>query len=181
MTMRDVRAAVIIGGILAVMGIASPALAQGTPPLLACFVPGSGTMYIVGQTSAPAACRASNHVMLQWNVAGPAGPAGPAATLPGSGLLSNFETVAFERRLIFVQLKAILYEVVSCPAGKVALGGGFSATGGNATDVLLIASLPQGSNGGSVTDWAFAFRFLETTATTASVGVALYLTCATKL
>lgn len=52
-------------------------------PVLACFVPRSGTMYVVGQAGAPAACRSSDHLLLQWNAVGPAGAPGvPGATGP---------------------------------------------------------------------------------------------------
>ena len=53
--------------------------------MLACFVPQSGTMYVVGQNGAPAACRAAGHVLLQWNAVGPSGPQGPVGLVGPSG------------------------------------------------------------------------------------------------
>ncbi len=58
---------------------------QGADLMLACFVPQSGTMYIVGQNGAPAACRAAGHVLLQWNAVGPAGPMGPQGNAGPAG------------------------------------------------------------------------------------------------
>ena len=53
--------------------------------MLACFVPQSGTMYVVGQNGAPAACRAAGHVLLQWNAVGPSGPQGPIGVAGPAG------------------------------------------------------------------------------------------------
>ncbi|MFN8573723.1 MAG: hypothetical protein U0132_16830 [Gemmatimonadaceae bacterium] len=58
---------------------------QTTPALQACFVPESGTMYVVGQGGSPTNCRAAGHVLVQWDAAGVSGPVGPvgAAGDPG--------------------------------------------------------------------------------------------------
>ena len=55
----------------------APVAAQSAGDLLsACFIPGSGTLYIVGQDGAPPSCVRSDHVLLQWDEQGPMGPAG---------------------------------------------------------------------------------------------------------
>ena len=57
--------------------VATPAAAQSTEIIRACYVPASGTLYRIGAPGLPTACRSSTHLELQWSVAGPEGPAGP--------------------------------------------------------------------------------------------------------
>lgn len=80
------------------LAVSSTLSAQQAAPILACFVPRSGTLYLVGRDNAPAACRAADHLLVQWNAVGPAGaqgspgpqgpvgpqgPAGPSTGVPG--------------------------------------------------------------------------------------------------
>ncbi|MBK8058718.1 MAG: collagen-like protein [Gemmatimonadetes bacterium] len=52
---------------------------QQPPPIFACVVPRSGTLYLAGQGGASATCRSAEHTLVQWNTVGPAGASG----LPG--------------------------------------------------------------------------------------------------
>lgn len=72
--------ALIAGGRLAAQE------AKAADVMLACFVPRSGTMYVVGQSGAPATCRDSGHVLIQWNTVGPAGPPGVKGDSGKTGL-----------------------------------------------------------------------------------------------
>jgi hypothetical protein len=51
--------------------------AQSSNTLRACLIPGTGTLYIIGQSNTPAACVAPAHVELSFNRVGPQGPIGP--------------------------------------------------------------------------------------------------------
>jgi len=53
---------------------------QQPPPIFACVVPRSGTLYLAGQGGASATCRSAEHTLVQWNTVGPAGAPG----LPGA-------------------------------------------------------------------------------------------------
>lgn len=46
--------------------------------LSACYIPGTGTLYLIEETDAPAQCVAPEHILIQWNEEGLVGPAGPA-------------------------------------------------------------------------------------------------------
>ena len=66
----------------ALAGLAQPADAQsGENVISACYIPGTGTLYIVDQNGAPDGCLRVDHVLFQWDrssVPGPEGPQGPA-------------------------------------------------------------------------------------------------------
>jgi hypothetical protein len=65
-------------------GLAPQAVeAQGPPELLsACYIPGTGTMYLVDQSGLPDACIREDHTLLQWNQQGLIGAQG-ALGAPG--------------------------------------------------------------------------------------------------
>ena len=84
MTYRCKRALARLA-ITAVVLVGSRSLGAQATQSLACFVPQSGTMYVVGQNGAPATCRAAGHVVLQWNTVGPSGPQGTTGVAGPAG------------------------------------------------------------------------------------------------
>jgi hypothetical protein len=123
--------------------------------LMACFVPRSGTLYLVGQNGTPTACRATHHVLVQWNTVGPAGPAGntgpqgpPGVVAPGT--LSGLETVVATFNGI-LQNTEHRFLTARCPFGKVAISGGLLRD--------MVNDRPSGlfdiSELGSYPNWAF--------------------------
>jgi hypothetical protein len=162
---------------------ASPltARAQTTAaPLLACFVPKSGTMYVVGQPGAPDKCRTTDHVLLQWNTVGPAGPTGAAgapgpvgpqgpagtATLAGSTAITGVETVVATHLLGGRTANVSLYLATECPEGKSAIGGGLLGYESGVASVpnfntgqamslapQLVGSYPNAAFGFSTREW----------------------------
>lgn len=156
--------------------------AQTASPLLACFVPKSGTMYVVGQPGAPEKCRSVDHVLLQWNAVGPAGPqgavgpagpagapgAGGATTLTGSTALSGHEIVKSRQVISALIGGSVSYLIATCPVGKVAIAGGALSvaqfTGGylaNGAAVswvpYLVGSYPNSAFGYSDREWVVQF------------------------
>lgn len=106
---------------------------QTNTPLLACYVPRSGTLYLVGQNGAPGTCRAADHVLVQWSAVGPTGPQGPAgpqgppgtgSSLAGSATLGNVETVVANVSFTFTQPGTQTFVTATCPTGKIAISGG---------------------------------------------------------
>lgn len=106
----------------------------------ACYVSASGTMYRIKAANAPAACVDAAHVQFTFNVkgrdgaTGPAGPAGAAGATgatgapgaagaqgpPGQNGVSGWEKV-----MASSSCGASCTVVVTCPAGKKVIGGGF--------------------------------------------------------
>lgn len=104
----------------------TPGHSQGTV-LQGCYVPGSGTIYRVGITGAPASCVAASHVAFTWNVEGPAGPTGPQGAAGAQGPPGPSGFTGFQ--VIFsldasVPNNVDYPKLLTCPAGKVPLGGG---------------------------------------------------------
>lgn len=79
---------------LALVVSAAPAGAQ---QLSACYVPKSGTVYMINQTGTPTACLSKQHVEFSWSTTGaqgpqgPVGPEGPQGPQGPSGPLSGLE------------------------------------------------------------------------------------------
>lgn len=79
---------------LALLISAAPAGAQ---TLSACYVPKSGTVYMIKQTGTPTACLSKQHVEFSWSTTGaqgpqgPVGPAGPQGPQGPAGPLSGLE------------------------------------------------------------------------------------------
>ncbi|MBK6459146.1 MAG: collagen-like protein [Gemmatimonadetes bacterium] len=89
--------------LMALGGFASRAVKaqQSSPPIFACVVPRSGTIYLAVLSGQSATCRSADHTLVQWNTVGPAGapgasgpqgatgpqgppgPAGPTTGVPG--------------------------------------------------------------------------------------------------
>ena len=61
-------------GALALLFVAAPAGAQAT--LSACYIPKSGTVYMIKQTGTPSECLSKQHVEFTWSGTGPQGPQG---------------------------------------------------------------------------------------------------------
>ena len=62
-------------GALALLFVAAPSGAQAT--LSACYIPKSGTVYMIKQTGTPSECLSKQHVEFTWSGTGPQGPQGP--------------------------------------------------------------------------------------------------------
>ena len=62
-------------GALALLFMAAPAGAQQS--LYACYVPKSGTVYMIRQTGTPTECLSKQHVEFTWSGTGPQGIQGP--------------------------------------------------------------------------------------------------------
>ena len=90
----------------------------------------------------------------------------PSFGQAGGGKLSGFEVVQVQNQVASSNLLHTL--IVSCPTGKVALGGGW-AVGGNAT---IVVSAPLLSEKGS-----WIFKFARTTGE-GFVSVSGFVTCA---
>jgi hypothetical protein len=97
--------------------------------------------------------------------AGPAGPAGPQGAAGATGLQSVFTTSA-------VDSTATRTLTASCPSGKVALGGGVSATPLNTPGVAITTSYLANS-----TTWTASAR--EVVATGDDWGLNVVVICAT--
>ncbi len=166
------RAVVVMGALMmAPMLMGQPLEGQqATPPLLACYVPRSGTLYLVGQNGAPGTCRAADHVLVQWSVVGPAGPQGPAgsagppgtgSSLAGSATLGNVESVVANVSFTFTQPGTQTFVTATCPVGKIAISGGLLrddsfggySPGGGAPWVHEIGSYPNKAFGYSDREW----------------------------
>jgi hypothetical protein len=80
---RCLRHRALLVGAFATLGLlALPAgvQAQSTAPTLqACFIPGTGTLYLVGQGDLPESCLRPEHQLIEWNAQGQVGDQG----LPG--------------------------------------------------------------------------------------------------
>ena len=73
--------------LLVVSVLAAPALhaSPSTGPTIpfdpetiyACFVPGSGSIYLIKTTDPTETCKSANHIAFQWQVTGPEGQQGP--------------------------------------------------------------------------------------------------------
>lgn len=166
--MKVCRTLCVMFGVVTALSatIADPLGAQA-PQLFACFVPRSGTLYLVGQNGATPACRATDHALVQWNTVGAMGPAGPkgdtgpagaAATLAGSGAFTQYETVVVPVSMT-VSGGVEYFLIATCPVGKVAIGGGMLRDGTNggrtngAPFVHEIGSYPNRAFGFSEREW----------------------------
>jgi hypothetical protein len=76
-TMRNLQFTLPLMALMAMGTVPGEATAQGSNTLRACLIPGTGTLYIIGQVSTPNACVRGEHIELSFNRVGPEGPAGP--------------------------------------------------------------------------------------------------------
>ena len=151
--MGSASAALVLGLVLP-GAIPTPASAQ-TPQLLrACYVPKSGTVYRIASADAPASCLKSEHVEFSWNQrgiqgqtgaqgpqgepgtqgsAGSQGPSGPQGVPGPTGPagISGLERVEVELQINPGQSGQF---VARCPAGKIAISGGYRTQAQAAND-----------------------------------------------
>ncbi|MBK6845629.1 MAG: collagen-like protein [Gemmatimonadetes bacterium] len=73
-----VVARALLVGCLTMSSARAVAAQQPSGVVLACVVPRSGTIYLIGRDGAPATCRSADHLLVQWSAVGPAGAQGPA-------------------------------------------------------------------------------------------------------
>lgn len=123
----DLRRILATGAILLAAGLAvspEPAEAQaGVTTYHACYVPGSGTIYRIKDAGTPDTCRKSTHVEFQWIDF-------PRAIIP---------TLAHASQTI--NPGAFNFAVVAlCPAGTIALTGGYYLEG---TGLMLVGNQPS--------------------------------------
>ncbi|HEU4994388.1 MAG TPA: hypothetical protein VFT29_06190 [Gemmatimonadaceae bacterium] len=117
--------------------------------LHACFVKGSGIMYLIGQPGGPAACRGQKHTEVTWNIVGPQGPPGP--TGPAGPGVTNIETVSQDFAATNVGNGGIAQGSVDCPSGKVLVSGGaqIKANDGTVPALIALVTSAPGTNGWS--------------------------------
>lgn len=140
----------------------------------ACYVKSSGTVYRIKVPNTPEKC-STNHTPFSWNIQGPQGPAGPQGPQgpegpAGTGGLGGFEIVA-ENYTDMPQGEA-LGMGVTCPEGKVVIGGGFEVTTYATHQVM--ASMPY-----TIGSEAFPRRWGVTVKAVAGLGIRLYAICVT--
>lgn len=103
------------------------------PHPLRTGAPGSGQLYRLDKPAgsapgAPAACQPRD-IEFTWNQVGPTGPTGPAgpAGPQGASGVSGYEFIS--QVVVSVPAGTTLNNALSCPAGKVATGGGYRDEG----------------------------------------------------
>ena len=101
----------------------------------ACYVPASGTVYVIGLTGTPTSC-ADGHT--EVTLQGPQGVPGPQGQ-PGA---SGFQVVM--ENIVGVADNWIATVNVACPAGKVPVGGGVST---NSSLVTVSRTQPKSQGG----------------------------------
>ncbi len=102
----------------------------------ACYVPASGTVYVIGMTGTPTAC-ADGHTAV--TLQGPQGVPGPQGQ-PGA---SGYQVVMVE--IPGTTASHLASVDVACPAGKRAVGGGASV---NFAFISIIKTHPRQEDGG---------------------------------
>lgn len=162
---RTIRAAAATAGLLLVVSTA--AQSQTPAASQACYVPASGTVYVIGVAGAPGACAAGHTLVTLQGPAGPTGPAGPAGPVgpagpqgpegpqgpAGTSGISGYETI--EQDLIVDEGVMGAQVFLQCPEGKKAVGGGSSI---GWTSVSQTASHPYMYG----TQWRVAFSKVGT-------------------
>lgn len=139
---------------LALLVSAAPAGAQ---TLSACYVPKSGTVYMINQTGTPTACLSKTHVEFSWSTTGaqgpqgPVGPAGPQGPQGPAGPLSGLEFHSEAHTIVPAGPTAnygIFFATCSSPSKSVMNFGYDPGSGGT-----IFASRPALS--GQAVTWAF--------------------------
>jgi hypothetical protein len=92
-----------------------------------CYVPGSGTVYRIGEPGLPDHCHAQTHTMFTVSVRGPEGPEGPEGP-PGPSGISGYEIVRVDR-VVSLPPGEGAFVTAHCPEGKRPLGGGYTNAG----------------------------------------------------
>lgn len=189
------KSAVVAGGALLLVG-AGAGIARATIPsdntLTACYAKAGGAVRLVD----PAVACKSSEKRIAWNVRGPQGIPGTAGVNGTNGTdgtdgtdgvdgVSGYQVVTkdFDQVEEFGggSITTILLEV-SCPAGKVAIGGGASGTLHDANSTLGQADLSEShpSTFDSAT-WVVGMSTLNGSTLAQGQGISgrLYAVCAT--
>jgi hypothetical protein len=116
--MTRIRIAALLAAIALI-----PAAAEAQTTITACYVPKTGSVYRIEATGAPVACK-NGHVEFSWTT--PAVSYGPITTVSASLTLAPYAEGS---------------KAVDCPAGSVALSGGYLNGG------LILPSLTVMMNG----------------------------------
>lgn len=122
-----------------VLGYPGVARAQSDGVLYACYVPNSGTVYRIKQSDTKQKCSSDQHVEFSWNSTGPAGAPGlkgekgdaglqGVSGAPGASGIIGYEVVTAS---FGPMMDREFRGIVSCPAGKRALGGSVTAQSTN--------------------------------------------------
>ena len=133
------------------------AASQGTSEgeVVACYSPGSGTLYVVGVEDAPGDCL-GRHLMITWSVVGPEGPPGPVGPPGPEGPrgpegppgLGEAALVTEERSLPPAETLGVW---VRCDPGKVAIRGNSSSNSPAGVEIVR-------SSYGDLGSWFVLFR-----------------------
>ena len=129
--------------------------------ITACYEPTFGIVYRIKEEGLREECFLGDHVEhveFSWNEKGPKGdpgdkgdpgPQGP----PGVNGVSGLELVGSPLTEIAVNMRKRI--TVKCPAGKVAVSGGFDTNHGG--DIFPFASQPTVDAGGALDGWSVGF------------------------
>jgi hypothetical protein len=141
--------------VVALALVATPARA-GAQQLSACYVPKSGTVYMINQAGTPTSCLSRQHVEFSWSTTGaqgpqgpegpqgPQGPQGPAGPLSGLEFHSEAATLTPSGTANY----GIFFATCSAPTKSVMNFGYQPGSGG-----VIFASRPAVS--GAQVVWAF--------------------------
>lgn len=122
---RPLSTTLSVAGLLLVL--ASAAHAQAPVATDACYVPASGTVYLIGQAGTPTAC-AAGHTQVTFQ--------GPPPIVGVAG----YETVMMN--VVGTAADSYVEVDVLCPLGKAAVGGGGWAVMGEATQIIRSHPFP---------------------------------------
>ena len=200
---RDATAALVaLAALVLLATFPSTARAQQTsaPEVIrACFVPASGTIYRIGVSGGPTACR-GGHVEMQWNAGGPAGtpgpageqgPAGPAGPAgpqgpqgdpgpqgppgpAGSGTALAPLTVRDSTDILPGRFGRA---IATCPTGTTLLGGGFQFSFFDRAFTKIVGSLPVQTSGSPGPNAWSAEAFNDDVSTGATRRIYAYVLC----
>ena len=122
---------------LALVVVAAPAGAQ---TIEACYVPASGSVYLIKQPGTPTECNSSAHKQITLTATGPAGPTGPQGpagptgptgpTGP-SGPLSGLEFKSAAATVVASGTANFGIFFATCPTGKSVMNFGYDPSQGN--------------------------------------------------
>lgn len=113
-----------------------------------CYVPASGTVYVIGLAGAPSAC-ASGHTLVTLQ-----GPQGVPGT-PGQPGASGYQIMMAD--IVGTSASWLATVDVTCPLGKRAVGGGATTHNGY---VQIFRTQPKQEDGGN--SWQVGLRWEPT-------------------
>ncbi len=105
--MSRIRIAALLAAIALI-----PAAAEAQSTITACYVPKTGSVYRIEATGAPEQCK-SGHVEFSWTTGGP-----------------TWGNHTIVQTLINIPAGQSMDAVVSCPAGRVLVNGGYLVSSG---------------------------------------------------